>query len=81
MSGAAASRACRQLRLSRAIVGALCCGQVRQETLHLRLAHLGRVPQPVEADVGPRPVHVGFFGAQAVVQQPDALSKLVQQPD
>ena len=33
---------------------------------------------PMPPPLSTSPVHIGFFGAQAVVQQPDALSKLVE---
>lgn len=55
-------------------------GQPSQEGLNLRTAHLLRMPQAMEADVGPAPMHVDLFGAPAVVQQPDALAQLVEQP-
>ena len=42
--------------------------------------HLGRVTQPVKPDEGAAPVHIGLFGAQAVMQGADALPQLIEQP-
>lgn len=50
-----------------------------QKGLDLGLAQLARMPQPVKADEPARPVQIGLFRAQAVVQIADALSHLVQQ--
>ena len=52
---------------------------MRQKRLDLRCAHIGWVPQAVEANEGAAPVHVNLFGAQVVVQRPDALPHPVKQ--
>ena len=52
---------------------------MRQERAELRLAHFGWVPDLVEEDVAPDPVHVGLLGSWAVVADPDRLTNQVQQ--
>jgi hypothetical protein len=37
--------------------------------------------QAVKPNEGPRPVQVRLLGAPAVVQHPDALTQLIEQPD
>lgn len=54
--------------------------QPGEKGLNLRPTHLGRVTQPVKPDEGAAPVHIGLFGAQAVMQGADALPQLIEQP-
>ena len=53
-------------------------GQPTEKGLDLGPGHVGRVPQLVEADEGPHPVHIGILGARAVVQVADAFTELIQ---
>ena len=54
-------------------------GQHRQERLHLRRAHVARMPQPVPAHEEAHPVNVRLFSTKAIVQIPCALPHLGQQ--
>ena len=54
-------------------------GQVRDEGVDLGLRHVGRVAEPVEADVPPHPQAVGLLGAAAVVARPQGALQLVDQ--
>ena len=54
-------------------------GQVSEERLDLGLAHRRRMPQGVKADESSAPVHVGHFGAAAVMHHADALAQLIEQ--
>lgn len=54
--------------------------QMRQERLDLGPTHLRRMAQAVEPDEGARPVHIGLFGTQAVMQAPRALAHAIEQP-
>jgi hypothetical protein len=53
--------------------------QVRKASTSSPAPALGRVAQAVEADEGAHPMHVGLFGAQAVVQVADLLAQRVEQ--
>ena len=55
-------------------------GQVGKESLDLDLPEVARVAHAVIPDEGSCPVDVGLFGAQAVVQVPDALAQTGEQP-
>lgn len=55
--------------------------QVREERLHLLVPHLRRMAHAVKTDERPTPVHIGLFGAPAVVHAPDALTQSVKQLD
>lgn len=50
--------------------------QVREECLDLRLAHVGWVPQTMEADERAAPMHVDLLELQAGVHQADAPAQL-----
>ena len=54
-------------------------GQVRDEGVDLGLRHVGRVAEPVEADVPPHPEAVGLLGAAAVVARPQGALQLVDE--
>ena len=54
--------------------------QPTQKHLNFFLAHALRMTQAMEADEGFDPMDLGFFGAYAVVQVADPLTRLVQQP-
>jgi hypothetical protein len=54
-------------------------GQIAQKRSELRRAHLARVALAVKQDETPDPLHVRFFGTDAVVPSPDHLADLVQQ--
>jgi hypothetical protein len=55
-------------------------GQMREERLDLRGAHLGRMASPVEDDEAPHPVGVCFLGPDAVVLEADLLAQAVEKP-
>ena len=54
--------------------------QPAEKAFDLGPAHLRRVTYAVEAHEGAYPVHIGLFGAAAVVQQANALAHLIEQP-
>ena len=54
-------------------------GQVRDEGVDLGLRHVGRMAEPVEADVPPHPEAVGLLGAAAVVARPQGALQLVDE--
>jgi hypothetical protein len=54
-------------------------GQPAEKGFHLGHAQLRRMPQPMEEDEGPAPVHVGVLGAPAVVQLANLPAHLVEQ--
>jgi hypothetical protein len=53
--------------------------QPGQEGFDLGPRQLGRMAQAVVADEGAHPVHIGLFGAQAVVTVADLMAQLVEQ--
>lgn len=61
-------------RLGAEVHQRLFCG-----SLDLRAAHLCRMLEPMKTDECTRPVHVGPFGLQAVVNQPATLANLIKQ--
>ena len=54
--------------------------QIAEECLNLCGPHLFGMPLAVEENEAPRPVRIGLFGADAVVQRPDPDTHLVQEP-
>lgn len=56
-------------------------GEVSEKSFDLRCAHFSRVPQMMKADEAPDPEDVCLLGAQAVVQIPDLLDQLIEQPN
>ena len=54
-------------------------GQVGDEGVDLGLRHVGRVAEPVEADVPPHPAAVGLLGAAAVVARAQGALQLVDE--
>ena len=62
--------------------GALCFSGKRVLVMHLfgRVGpQLGRVAQPVKADIAPYPVEVALFSAHAVMSYPQPVAHLVEQ--
>lgn len=59
-------------------------GQHGQESFNLGFTHVARMPHfaapPVPSDEESDPMQVSFFGLQAIVQIPDTLTHLIQQP-
>jgi hypothetical protein len=55
-------------------------GEVREEGFGLWLAHVGRVPELVEADEAAELVEVGLFGAVGIVLDPESIPDLGEQP-
>ncbi len=47
---------------------------------HLGRPHLGGMPLPMEQDEAPDRIDVGLLGADAVVQPPDDIANLIEQP-
>ena len=54
-------------------------GEVGDEGVDLGLRHVGRVAEPVKADVPPHPQAVGLLGAAAVVARPQGALQLVDE--
>jgi hypothetical protein len=55
-------------------------GKPGEKRLDLGTRHVGWVAQAVIADVGTHPMHVGVFGAAAVVEVARLLAQQIQQP-
>ena len=53
--------------------------RITEECLDLCGPHLFGMPLAVEENEAPRPVRIGLFGADAVVQRPDPATHLVQE--
>ena len=53
--------------------------EVREESVDLPLAHLGRMPLAVEQDEAADPGGVRLLGAEAVVAHPDRLAEAIEQ--
>lgn len=51
-----------------------------QKGFDLRLAHVARVAFAVVQDVAPNPVDVGIFGPVAIVERPQTVADLLEQP-
>ena len=54
-------------------------GQPAQKGLDLRTRQLGRMTQAVKTDEGTHPMHIGLFGAQAVVHVADLGAQEVEE--
>jgi hypothetical protein len=54
-------------------------GQVREELIHLRRAHLGRMPFAMEQNEESNPGDLGLLGTEAVVPSSDRGTHPVQQ--
>jgi hypothetical protein len=52
---------------------------MREKGTHLRSAHGGQMPFVVGQDKAFDPVHVGLFGANAVVFEPDFMADLIEE--